>query len=192
MMSAMPDQSFITAILSCVTMRRLALVMTFAAAALTSQSAQAQVVSKVLYSFTNGADGGQPYAALIRDSGGNLYGTTAVGGASNFGAVFKLSKTGKETVLHSFSGGTDGANPWTGLVWGPGGNLYGTTEAGGSSGFGTVFKISKAGKKTILYNFTGTAGDGAYPFAQMIWDGAKNSMAPPTRAARRATEPCSS
>jgi uncharacterized repeat protein (TIGR03803 family) len=146
--------------------------MKFEAAAVTSQSAQAQVVSKVLYSFTNGADGGQPYAALVRDSGGNLYGTTAVGGASNFGAVFKLSKTGKETVLHSFSGGTDGANPWTGLVWGPGGNLYGTTEAGGSSGFGTVFKISKAGKKTVLYNFTGTAGDGAYPFAQMIWDGA--------------------
>jgi uncharacterized repeat protein (TIGR03803 family) len=137
------------------------------------QSAQAQTFT-ILYSFTNGADGGQPYASLVRDSAGNLYGTTAVGGASNFGTVFKVDTTGKETVLYSFGGGADGANPWAGLSWGPGGHLYGTTEAGGASGFGTVFKLSKGGKKTILYNFTGTAGDGAYPFSRLIWDGVGN------------------
>ena len=138
-----------------------------------TQSAPAQTFT-VLYSFTNGTDGGQPYASLVRDSAGNLYGTTAVGGASNFGTVFKLKKTGKEIVLYSFSGGADGANPWAGLVWGPAGSLYGTTEAGGTSGYGTVFKLSKTGKKTVLYNFTGTGSDGAYPFARLVWDAAGN------------------
>lgn len=125
-------------VLACVTMCMLT--------AVVIQSAQAQTFT-ILYSFTNGADGGQPYASLVRDSAGNLYGTTAVGGASNFGTVFKVDTTGKETVLYSFGGGADGANPWAGLVWGPGGHLYGTTEAGGAAGFGTVFKLSKAGKK---------------------------------------------
>jgi|SRR5579863_6279683 len=137
------------------------------------QSAKAQTFT-ILYSFTDGADGGQPYASLVRDSAGNLYGTTAVGGASNFGTVFKVDTAGKETVLYSFNGGADGANPWAGLTWGPGGHLYGTTEAGGASGFGTVFRLSKTGKKTVLYNFTGTAGDGAYPFSRLIWDGVGN------------------
>jgi uncharacterized repeat protein (TIGR03803 family) len=64
-----------------------------------------------LHSFTGGADGGQPEAGLIQDAAGNLYGTTEVGGAANFGVVFKLDTTGKETVLYSFTGGTDGAHP---------------------------------------------------------------------------------
>jgi len=143
----------------------------FLPAILTTQLAQAQTFT-ILYSFTNGVDGGQPYSSLVRDPAGNLYGTTAVGGASGFGTVFKVDKTGKETVLYSFSGGADGANPWAGLTWGPKGHLYGTTEAGGSAGFGTVFKITKTGKKTILYNFTGTGGDGAYPFSVLVWDAA--------------------
>jgi uncharacterized repeat protein (TIGR03803 family) len=145
----------------------------FVLTAVTIQHAPAQTFT-ILYSFTNGADGGQPYASLVKDSAGNLYGTTAVGGASNFGTVFKVDQTGKETVLYSFGGGADGANPWTGLVWGPANHLYGTTEAGGASGFGTVFRISKAGKKTVLYNFIGTGGDGAYPFARLVWDGVGN------------------
>ena len=62
----------------------------------------------VLYSFTGGADGANPYAGLIRDSAGNLYGTTYGGGTSNWGVVFKLDTTGTETVLHSFTGGADG------------------------------------------------------------------------------------
>jgi uncharacterized repeat protein (TIGR03803 family) len=149
----------------------LALAIMFLPAIIATQLAEAQTFT-ILYSFTNGADGGQPYSSLVRDSAGNLYGTTAVGGASGFGTVFKVDKTGKETVLYSFSGGADGANPWAGLAWGPKGHLYSTTEAGGSAGFGTVFKITKAGKKTILYNFTGTGGDGAYPFSVLVWDAA--------------------
>jgi uncharacterized repeat protein (TIGR03803 family) len=163
----------ISGMFRCVTSIVLAIANLFVLTAVAIQSAQAQTFT-ILYSFTGGVDGGQPYAKLVQGSGGNLYGTTPVGGASNFGTVFKVDKAGNETVLYSFGGGADGANPWTGLTWGPGDDLYGTTEAGGASGFGTVFKISKAGKKTVLYNFTGAAGDGAYPFSRLIWDGVGN------------------
>jgi len=139
---------------------------------MTGQPAQAQTFT-ILYSFTGGADGSQPYSSLILDSVGNLYGTTAVGGASGNGVVFKLDASGKETVLYTFQGGTDGANPWAGLVRDTAGNLYGTTEAGGTDGFGTVFKLNKTGKKkTVLYNFTGTGNDGAYTFACLVRDAA--------------------
>jgi uncharacterized repeat protein (TIGR03803 family) len=74
-----------------------------------------------------GVDGGTPEAPLIRDSAGNLYGTTYAGGAFNFGTVFKLDKTGNETVLHSFTGGTDGAYPQEALILSDS-NLYGTTN----------------------------------------------------------------
>jgi len=172
-MHTIQHQGSISGIFKHVASGALALAIIFMLTVFATQSAPAQTFT-VLYSFTNGTDGGQPYASLVRDSAGNLYGTTAVGGASNFGTVFKLKKTGKEIVLYSFSGGADGANPWAGLVWGPAGSLYGTTEAGGTSGYGTVFKLSKTGKKTVLYNFTGTGSDGAYPFARLVWDAAGN------------------
>jgi uncharacterized repeat protein (TIGR03803 family) len=73
-----------------------------------SQSGPAQTYT-VLYSFAGGTDGGAPRAALIRDSAGNLYGTTASGGPYNFGTVFKLDATGQESVLHQFTGGVDGS-----------------------------------------------------------------------------------
>jgi uncharacterized repeat protein (TIGR03803 family) len=144
---------------------------------------------KVLYSFT-GADGSYPTGALIRDSAGNLYGTTDVGGATSTchpthgcGVVFKLSPTGTETVLHSFAG-PDGANPFrAGLARDAAGNLYGTTQNGGAassacanSGFGTcgvVFKLSPAGTETVLHTFTGGA-DGANPLAGLVRDAAGN------------------
>jgi uncharacterized repeat protein (TIGR03803 family) len=98
----------------------------------------------VLYSFTI-ADGANPYAGLTRDSAGNLYGTTSAGGASNSGVVFKLDTTGTETVLHSFTGGADGAKPSAGMIQDSAGNLYGTTYYGGSgrtsSGNGVVFML---------------------------------------------------
>jgi len=172
-MHTIQHQGSISGIFKHVASGALALAIIFMLTVFATQSAPAQTFT-VLYSFTNGTDGGQPYASLVRDSAGNLYGTTAVGGASNFGTVFKVKKTGKEIVLYSFSGGADGANPWAGLVWGPAGSLYGTTEAGGTSGYGTVFKLSKTGKKTVLYNFTGTGSDGAYPFARLVWDAAGN------------------
>jgi uncharacterized repeat protein (TIGR03803 family) len=135
---------------------------------------------KVLYSFTNGADGTHPWAGLVLDAAGNLYGTTQQGGASGYGTVFTLDKTGTETVLYSFTGGTDGANPIAGLVRDTAGNLYGTTEYGGDLtcgdgyGCGTVFVVDKSGNETVLYSFTGTGGDGADPAAGLVRDSQGN------------------
>jgi uncharacterized repeat protein (TIGR03803 family) len=133
----------------------------------------------VLYSFTGtGGDGATPQAGLVRDAKGTLYGATFGGGASGHGTVFMLDKTGKETVLYSFSGGTDGGNPYFGyLIRDGAGNLYGTTQVGGdtsggcgSGGCGVVFKLDKKGKETVLHTFTGTAGDGGWPFAGVARD----------------------
>jgi uncharacterized repeat protein (TIGR03803 family) len=95
-----------------------------------------------LYSFTGQADGSFPQAGLVRDTAGNLYGTTTAGGAFNSGTVFKLDTTGKATVLHSFTGGVDGAFPTQRMVFDPAGNLYGTTYVGGSYGNGVIFKLA--------------------------------------------------
>ena len=73
--------------------------------------------------------------------------------------MFKLNKTG-ETVLYSFTGGADGANPAAGLIRDSAGNLYGTTSDGGASGAGVVFKLDTTGTETVLYSFTGGAGRG--------------------------------
>src|SRR5436190_2003791 len=108
------------------------------AAALATTEASAQTLT-TLYSFT-GSDGARPYAGLIADASGNLYGTTDNGGASGYGTVFKVTPTGTETVLYSFTGGSDGAYPLAGLIADASGNLYGTTYLGGANGYGTVFK----------------------------------------------------
>jgi uncharacterized repeat protein (TIGR03803 family) len=83
----------------------------------------------VLYSFTGGADGCQPdpFGPLIQDVAGNLYGVTQGGGGFYQGTVYKLNRAGKETVLYTFTGGTDGGVPGGGLVRDCEGNLYGTT-----------------------------------------------------------------
>jgi uncharacterized repeat protein (TIGR03803 family) len=100
---------------------------------------------KVLHSF-NGADGTSPFAALIFDRQGNLYGTTLAGGTYDQGTVFELSpsRTGKwtEKVLYSFSSGADGGYPQAGLIWDGKGNLYSTTASGGANASGTVFELT--------------------------------------------------
>ncbi len=123
----------------------------------------------VLYDFTGGTDGGLPYANVILDSAGNLYGTTYVGGANGDGAVFKLDTSGHETVLYSFKGYQygDGGFPYSGLIMDAAGNLYGTTYVGGTGtgcavGCGTVFKLDTSGHETVLYSFTG-GNDGKLP-----------------------------
>jgi uncharacterized repeat protein (TIGR03803 family) len=119
---------------------------------------------KVLYSFGNGADGGQPQRALV-DVKGTLYGTTFTGGAYSDGTVFTITLGGKEKVLFSFDG-NDGLIP-SGLV-DVSGTLYGTTEAGG--GFpsdGNVFSITPSGKETVLHTFSG-GGDGERPAAALL------------------------
>jgi uncharacterized repeat protein (TIGR03803 family) len=114
----------------------------------------------VLYSFTGGADGSQPHAGVIRDSAGNLYGTTHFGGTFQSGVVYKLDKTGKETVLYSFTGGTDGGYPSTGVIRDSVGNLYGTTGREGASNWGAVYKVDTAGQETVLYSFAGGVDGG--------------------------------
>jgi uncharacterized repeat protein (TIGR03803 family) len=127
----------------------------------------------VLYSFTGGADGGNPFAGVIRDSAGNLYGTTSGGGTAGAGVVYKLDTAGHETVLHSFTGGADGQWPNAGVIRDSAGNLYGTTAYGGTANEGVVFKVDTTGQETVLYGFTGGA-DGGQPFAGVIRDSAGN------------------
>jgi uncharacterized repeat protein (TIGR03803 family) len=130
----------------------------------------------VLHSFLGG-EGLWPVGGLIEDAAGNLYGTTSNGGTPEggrcehgCGTVFKRDKTGKQTALYAFTGGSDGGEPNSTLIRDEAGNLYGTTFGGGSfSGYceyvfgcGVIFKLSKAGKETVLYTFTdGT--DGIFP-----------------------------
>jgi uncharacterized repeat protein (TIGR03803 family) len=127
----------------------------------------------VLYSFTGGADGGHPHAGLIADSAGDLYGTTTSGGKAGAGVVYKLDRAGHEKVLYSFTGGADGATPEAGVIRDSAGNLYGTTEYGGTAGAGVVYKLDAAGQETVLYSFTGGA-DGSNPLAGVIRDSAGN------------------
>jgi uncharacterized repeat protein (TIGR03803 family) len=127
----------------------------------------------VLYSFTGGADGANPYEGVVRDSAGNLYGTTLTGGAAGAGVVYKVDTTGHETVLYSFTGGADGGSPYAGVIRDSAGNLYGTTAGGGAAGAGVVYKVDTTGHQTVLYSFTGGA-DGGNPYASVIRDAAGN------------------
>lgn len=126
----------------------------------------------VLHTFAgNNADGGYPYAPLVVDAAGYLYGTTQYGGGP-YGTVFKLNTSGKKyAVLHSFTGGADGAQPFAPVVFDPAGNLYGTTYWGGTSNAGTVFKVHKYGAESVLHTF-GT--DGGAPYAGLARDATGN------------------
>jgi uncharacterized repeat protein (TIGR03803 family) len=126
----------------------------------------------ILHAFS-GNDGSQPFAAVIADANGNLYGTTNEGGTSNEGVVFKLAPDGTYSILHSFTGGLDGGAPLAGLLADGSGNFYGTTFEGGANDAGAVFKLAPDGTETVLYNFTGGT-DGAHPVAALIADGAGN------------------
>ena len=135
----------------------------------------------LLYVFTGGTDGQNPYAGLIRDPAGNFYGVALAGGTSDpcgltvgCGTIFKLDTAGKLTVLHIFTGGADGANPYSALVRDSAGNLYGTASRGGTSNKGTVFKLDPSGNLTVLHTFTGTGQDGSIPYAGLIHDAAGN------------------
>ena len=144
----------------------------------------------VLYRFKGGSDGAIPAASLIEDQAHNLYGTTVHGGTSNLGTVVEISPPGTawtETVLYSFAGGSDGANPFGNLVADKAGNLYGTTLVGGGSancpgtpaGCGIVFQLAPPAAQgdpwteTVLYSFAGLT-DGANPDAGLIMDSTGN------------------
>lgn len=127
-----------------------------------------------LYSFKGGNDGANPVGPLAYDAAGNLYGTTYQGGAAGLGTVFKLAPDGTETVLHSFAGGQDGANPASGILRSKAGTLYGTTDSGGgNANFGTVFTIDAKGRERILHGFTGQP-DGRSPNDGLVLDAKGN------------------
>jgi uncharacterized repeat protein (TIGR03803 family) len=129
---------------------------------------------KTLYRFTGGADGGKPIGTSLVDVKGTLYGSTSSGGVNGLGAIFKITTAGKETVVYSFKGGTDGSGPRGGLI-DVNGTLYGTTRYGGASGSGcggsgcgTVFSASTTGTESVLHSFGITNNDGLNPYSGLI------------------------
>ena len=132
----------------------------------------------IIHDFSAGDDGRTPWAGLMKDGEGNLYGTTVVSGtAPDFGGggtMFELTQTsnGWQETVHEFRN-TDGALPAAGLVSDNSGNLYGTTDVGGTNGYGTVFELSplagEGWRRTILYNFKGVS-DGRYPRSPLTFD----------------------
>jgi len=139
---------------------------------------------QLLYSFLNNADGAEPQN-LVADSAGNLYGVTSAGGQgcqpiSGCGTAFQLDASGHKTVLHYFTGGSDGGTPLGSLSLDSAGNLYGSTQAGGDltcpinggAGCGVIFKIAPTGAETVLYAFHG-GSDGSVPVS-VIPDGSGN------------------
>ena len=146
----------------------------------------------VIYPFTGGSDGGSPEAALIFDSSGNLYGTASIGGGHcngiGCGVVFELtpnSPVWTETVLYTFTGGSDGASPEAGLIFDSNGNLYSTATLGGymtgpvckpTKGCGVLFELTPPSgggapwTETVLYAFT-DENDGAYPQSTLVLEG---------------------
>ena len=143
----------------------------FALGTVAAPQASAQSFT-VIHNFTGGSDGANPLGGFFI-AGAELYGTASSGGSSGVGVVFRLNTSGEETVLHEFSGGTDGANPQGRLVMDKAGNFYGTTNTGGVSNAGTVFKVTRKGVETVLYSFTGKP-DGANPVAGLAIDKAGN------------------
>jgi uncharacterized repeat protein (TIGR03803 family) len=127
----------------------------------------------VVHNFAAPPRGTNPFAGVIRDQAGNLYGTTGFGGSANRGVVFKVNTEGQETILYSFTGGADGAVPEASVIGDGAGNLYGTTNSGGASNAGVVFRLNAMGQETVLYSFTGGA-DGGYPYSGVIRDSAGN------------------
>jgi uncharacterized repeat protein (TIGR03803 family) len=135
---------------------------------------------KVLHKFqSTGKEGANPSCWLVFDAAGNLYGTTFYGGAFGYGNVFELmpspSGAWTEKVLHQFTGGNDGANPFAGLTFDAAGNLYGTAQAGGAHGYGVVFALTRGAdggwSERVLHAFEGL---GSTPYAGVVLDSAGN------------------
>jgi uncharacterized repeat protein (TIGR03803 family) len=135
---------------------------------------------KVLYAFTGGSDGNGPNSPLIFDNAGNLYGTTVTGGADGYGTVLELKPSGSgwtETVLYSFVNLSDGVIPIGPVLLDKKGNLYGLTQQGGPSGYGTAFELSPNSNggwtKTTIHAFAG-GSDGISPYGGLVADSKGN------------------
>jgi uncharacterized repeat protein (TIGR03803 family) len=133
----------------------------------------------IIHRFS-GTDGAEPFAALIVDSAGNLYGTTETGGANGMGTVYEVSPSGtnwKEKVLHSFGGSDHLSYPNSGLTMDASGNLYGTALYTGARAQGGVFELKPSGgrwQETIIYNFSRDAGGFGPSGGTLVWDSAGN------------------
>jgi uncharacterized repeat protein (TIGR03803 family) len=123
----------------------------------------------ILHSFAGGrTDGCFPdMAGVVLDDAGNLYGTTNGCGSYGSGVVYKLTPSGNETILHSFSS-ADGNAPFAGVLLDKAGNIYGTTNGGGAHRCGVVYKLTPDGIETILYSFVGAFGDGCFPMGGLV------------------------
>jgi len=138
-----------------------------AATSLLITAAWAASATKLVYSFGGSADGEYTDTELVRDSAGNLYGTSVQGGVFGGGTVFQVTPAGAHTVLYDFTGGADGGEPYKGVTLDAEGNLYGTAVTGGGGscegGCGVVYKLSNSGgtwNQTVIHTFTGSDGSG--------------------------------
>jgi uncharacterized repeat protein (TIGR03803 family) len=133
-------------------------------------------VYTILYSdstnvLTTGSGGGSPYAGLVQGSDGNFYGTTTYGGTNAYGTVYQLTSSGSFNTLHTFSGGLDGGDPYSGLTEnGTSGVYYGTTSLGGANGAGTIYSITATGTFNSVYAFSPDT-DGGYPVTGLAANG---------------------
>lgn len=141
-------------------------------------------VHTVLYNFTGGTDGGEPYKGVTIDPQGNLYGTAVTGGSGSCeggcGVVFKLTNTSgvwTESVIHAFTGGSDGSGPGSPVEFDQRGNLYGTTPTGGKYGMGVVYQLAPSGsswKLHVVHAFTGGSDGGGGSASSLLIDKSGN------------------
>lgn len=116
-------------------------------------------VFSVVHTFTGGVDGADPFASPTFDANGNMFGTTGYGGANFDGTLWKVDTNGVFSVVHTFSGTSDGSIPGSTVTFDPSGNMFGTASSGGANSFGTVWEITNKGVFTVLKNFNGGDGD---------------------------------
>src|ERR1700674_1836858 len=139
----------------------------------------------VLYNFTGGADGGEPYKGVTLDAQGNLVGTAVTGGSGSCeggcGVVFKLTNSGgvwTQTVIHAFTGGNDGSGPGSPVAFDRRGNIYGTTPTGGAKGFGVVYKLTPGTNGnwnlSVVHTFSGGADGLGGSASRLLFDAAGN------------------
>lgn len=124
----------------------------------------------VLHTFNQNTDGAAPIGKLLQADDGWLYGTTEIGGSNNAGTIFKITTNGENfTVLHVFGAGSDGKNPWAGVIEGTDGALYGVTFGGGTNTYGTIFTIGRDGNNyQVLHHFTYDGVDGLQPYGPLV------------------------
>jgi len=137
-------------------------------------------VHTVLYNFTGGADGGEPYKGVTLDASGNLYGTAVTGGSGSCeggcGVTYKLTRNGStwtQTVLHAFTGGEDGSGPGSRVTLDKQGNVYGMTPTGGAFGLGTIYVLRPKANDTwnlqVLHAFTGGVDGSSGSAGRMVF-----------------------